>query len=316
MLMQGLERMGKKCKELERANRKLAAGGRVKKLWKDICDGGPAYVGRKFLINRKGLDRPLTQESDPSLFWSSNPDRYFSMERIAVYTVCTGGYDEIREPLIFPDNIDYYLITDSAERPAAASEESWSKVLCTQDFVPPEFAKDPVLANRWCKMHPHLLFPEHSLSIYLDANILVVSDLTALANALQDFPVAMFRHKERDCVYEEVEACILKRKDTADALRGHERLLRAHGVPEHYGLLEAPVIVRRHMETECRHLMDEWWESFLAGSRRDQISLIDTLWKNGIDPSVIGILGNNVQECDLFIQSPHPPKRKKKQEPS
>ena len=144
-----------------------------------------------------------------------------------------------------------------------------------------------MLSNRWCKMHPHLLFPDHRTSVYLDSNVLVVSDLTALARGLDDYPVAMFRHKNRDCAYQEIEACIVKGKDSKERLRAQGAVLRAHGVPEHGGLLEAPVIVRRHHDD------------------RDQIALADALWVRGIDASVVGTLGSDLRTCDLFITMPH-----------
>ena len=37
---------------------------------------------------------------------------YIRDERIAVYTAFFGPYDQLREPLLQPDNIDYYILTD------------------------------------------------------------------------------------------------------------------------------------------------------------------------------------------------------------
>lgn len=224
---------------------------------------------------------------------------YVRKERVAVYTSFFGPYDLLREPLLHPDNIDYFVITDQAV-PAGSL---WKRL--DPGALPDGVAADPVLANRWCKMHPHLLFPEYAYSVYLDANIWVVSDLTPLTANLERFPVAMFRHKKRDCVYEEVEACLAQGKGAPEELLPHARLLRSHGIPEHWGLLEASVIARKHLDPACVALMDAWWEAFLANSRRDQISLIDCLWLKGIEPSGIGVLGDNLQRCDLFLQMRH-----------
>ena len=43
----------------------------------------------------------------------------------------------------------------------------------------------------------------------------------------------------------------------------------------------------------------------MHGSGRDQISLIECLWRDGIDPYAIGTLGDNLQRCDLFLQMNH-----------
>ena len=225
---------------------------------------------------------------------------YVREERIAVYTSLFGPYDKLREPLMRPDNIDYYLITDQL----VSEGGPWGS-LAWRSVIPPQITGDPVLANRWCKTHPHLLFPDYQYSVYVDANIWILSDLTPLAAGLDDFPIAMFLHKKRDCVYEEVRACVEQKKDSPEALSAHEEVLRGHGIPPHWGLLEASIIARKHLDDRCVDLMESWWDSFLANSRRDQISLVDTLWTKGIEPARIGTLGANLQRCDLFIQLGH-----------
>ena len=168
---------------------------------------------------------------------------YIKEQRIAVYTALFGSYDFVRDPLLQPDNIDYYILTDQV-----IPERSVWKRIDISAVVPLEYQSDPVLCNRWCKMHPQTLFKEYQYSVYIDSNIWVFSDL---------------------------------------------------------GLLEASVIARKHSDPRCLDLMDSWWESFLRNSKRDQILLIDCLWLKGINPSVIGTLGNNLQRCDLFVQMSH-----------
>ena len=226
---------------------------------------------------------------------------YVREERIAVYTSFFGPYDLLREPLLHPDNIDYFVVTDQA----VPDGSLWKRLGPEDPALPGDVAADPVLANRWCKMHPHLLFPEYAFSVYLDANIWVLSDLTPLTASLERFPVAMFRHKNRDCVYEEIEACLAQGKGSPEVLRSHEQLIRSHGIPGHWGLLEASVIARKHLDPACVALMEAWWDAFCSNSRRDQISLIDCLWLRGLEPASVGMLGDNLQRCDLFLQMHH-----------
>ena len=256
---------------------------------------------REHRIRKSGVDRLLSAAiSGESRDGFSGRHNYFSSERIAVYTAEFGQYDNILEPVIHPDNIDYFLLTD--RKPAAPG--IW-KIMDPADYIPGEYRKSPLLSNRWCKMHPHKLFPEYCSSVYIDANYLIVSDLTDLINRMEEYPVAMFRHKNRTCVYKEVDACLIKEKAPRAALESHRRLLKGHGVPENYGLLEATVIARHHQDPRCVELMDKWWNAFLTGSGRDQIALIDALWEMKIQPSVLGTLGANLNFCDLFIGMPH-----------
>ena len=96
-----------------------------------------------------------------------------------------------------------------------------------------------------------------------------------------------------------------QKKDKKDSLKAHLEVIQSHDVPKNWGLLEASVIARKHSDPRCMELMDAWWNSFARNSRRDQISLIDCLWLMGINPSVIGTLGNNLQRCDMFVQMSH-----------
>ncbi len=228
------------------------------------------------------------------------PELYFREGKVAVYTAMFGGYDHILDPVIQPDNIDYYIITDR-ELP---QESKWIKI-DPETFIPQELLGDSVLCNRWCKMHPHILFQDYEASIYLDSNLLVVSDLTPFVSLAEAFSVAMFKHWKRDCVYQEIEVCINDMRDTEKNLKRHEARLREQGIPERWGLVEAPVIARLHTDTRCISLMEDWWKNFITGSRRDQISLIETLWQNGIRPEHIATLGNNIYSCNLIIKTQH-----------
>ena len=230
---------------------------------------------------------------------AARKELYFSKERIAIYTVLFGAYDAIRSPLMRPDNIDYYIITDQ-NVPAGR----WIP-LAADALLPGEILGDPVLCNRWCKMHPQLLFPEYSVSIYVDASFLITSDLPPCTAALDSFPVSMFRHYARACVYDEVRVCTNFKFDSQTG-EEQERLLREHGVPEHWGLLEAPVIARRHHDALCVSIMERWWQTFYEEpAKRDQIALIDCLWKMNISPEKIGVLGANVYNCPMLIKFPH-----------
>ena len=94
-----------------------------------------------------GLDRLRAAE---------RKELYIRKEKVAVYTALFGTYDVVRNPLWHPENIDYFLLTD---QPLPA-DSLWKE--CSRSHIlPQEILGDPILCNRWCKMHPHLLFPEY-----------------------------------------------------------------------------------------------------------------------------------------------------------
>ena len=310
-MLEALEKMAELYKQKpESPGRGNGGCPRFVRILRQLRKNGPSKCIKKWRIERSGIDLPLYSAEEKAAFpyrdYTEEEGRYFSEERIAVYMAMFGGYDRIREPLIQPDNVDYYLISD---RPADEGS-AWNR-LDPAKLVPEEYLSDPVLSNRWCKLHPHELFPDHRLSVYVDSNFLIVSDLTALTAGIRDFPAAMFLHKNRNCVYDEIRACRIKKKVPEALLKKHEQLLRRRGVPEKYGLLEAPVIARRHMEPVCIRFMEHWWKAYLEGCGRDQISLIDCMWKDGIRVEEVGTLGYDFRDCHLLIAMPHGSKEKK-----
>lgn len=231
--------------------------------------------------------------------FDNSPEQFQSTKRIAVYTALFGKYDKIEAPMVHPENIDYYIITD-IEMP----ETTGWKIIEPTQYLPRKQLNN-IEKNRFFKMLPQVVFSEYDYSIYVDANVLIVSDLTPMINTMHDFPLAMFRHKNRDCVYEEAEACIKKKKDSKDNLERHIQHLVENGVPKHAGLLEATIIVREHNNELCVKLMSQWWEEFLEFSKRDQLSLRDVLWNNKINLDDVGILGNNLLKCNKFLINSH-----------
>ncbi len=283
---------------LQRARRLLRSKG---------VAGAARWAKRKLKAARRGrkASAPANPVPGNSLHLDScdtaaREELYFSKEKIAVYTALFGAYDKVQSPLIRPDNIEYFIITDQN-----TGTGSWTR-LDVDGMIPEEILGDPILCNRWCKMHPHLLFPEYRTSVYVDANLLITSDLTPLTAALESFPVSMFMHGRRSCVYDEIKVCEGYQLICKEEARAQEALLRRHGVPEHWGLLEAPVIARRHQDERCVKLMEEWWNTFYTEpARRDQIALIDCLWRMNIPPEQIGTLGADIFQCPMLLRFPH-----------
>ena len=228
------------------------------------------------------------------------PD-YYSDHRIAVYTCIFGKYDHINEPLCVPDNVDYYIITDME-----APENSVWKKLDISGYPDRIRSMGDVEKNRWFKMHPHLVFPDHRYSVYIDGNILPVTDFTELINRISDRSgVAMFWHKYNNCVYEEAlfNNMVVKKVPQKEVDR-QVRYLKTKGMPEKYGMTTCNVIARDHGNEMCKKLMNDWWSEFIRHCRRDQLSFPYVLWKNGVKFEDVATLGASVWDSDiLFVMS-------------
>ncbi len=230
-----------------------------------------------------------------------NPD-YFSDEKIAVYTVVFGDYDALYEPKCCPDNCSFFLISDCGSIPP---ESSWKRLVLPEEIRAQMRGMNNIEKNRFLKMMPHLLFPDFNYSVYLDGNVQMVTDPTEFINRMPPWGMSSHLHVSRTCVYEEAKAILLQKKAAKEDMEDVVAYLEQERMPKNYGLLECPVLVRRHNQPECKKLMEEWWELFERFPFRDQMLLPLVLYRNGIGVEEVAWLGTNVRHSPSFRQYTH-----------
>lgn len=220
--------------------------------------------------------------------------------RYAVFTAVVGGYDDLAAPRYRPEGCDFVVFSDQPLK-----VEGW-KVLPLNYQHP-----DPTRAARFVKLHPHLYFPQYEHSIWIDANIGVKGDLGLFIDQLADADfIGALPHPLRTCVYEEGFECIERRKDDASTITRHLEAYRAAGIPEHIGLWETNLLVRRHNDPNCIKLMSSWWREIQIGSRRDQLSLPVVRRQNSANIAALDRKGVSAREHPLVTLVSHRPKRK------
>jgi len=194
--------------------------------------------------------------------------------RSVVYTCLVNDYDRLLAPLVTEAGLDYVVFSDN---PAGT--------------VPPPWRLRPIerternarMTARWHKLHPHLLFPGHQESLYIDSNVLLrapVADLfrTMLSRA----PIALFRHPERICPYTEAEVVIRHRLDDEVIVDVQMAYYRAEGFPAGAGLHNTGVQLRRHGEPRMVAFLEDCWHQLKVFSHRDQLSLDFMLRRHAI----------------------------------
>ncbi len=209
--------------------------------------------------------------------------------KVVIYTCIWGNYDDILEPIFVNPNIEYRIITDRV----LSANSIWKKQSLPQNII---FSKmSPIEINRFCKMNPHLLFPDFDYSIYIDGNIRVVTDLMPLIADMGDSHLGIHRY-QTDCIYNMKSAIIAGKRAKRKSVESHIKKYKKEGFPKNFGAFECNVIVRKHNEIDCIKIMSDWWDEFLkTPSKRDQISLPYVLWKNGLSSDYIFSLGVDVR---------------------
>lgn len=219
---------------------------------------------------------------------------YFLDEKIAVYTCIIGNYDSLNEPLIVPDNIDYFAITDFD----IPKDSKWKRI--DADSFDEVKGFTPALKNRFFKINPHIVFPEYKYSVYVDGNFKIYSDFTEHVNRMSKYGISHFKHQKRTSSYQEAEVCKMLHKESPEKIDAYIKRLRENNFPDDYGLLACDILVREHNKPECINVMQQWWYEFKTYVRRDQLSLPFVLFKNGIAVDDVATLGGDVHKDYSF----------------
>ena len=212
-----------------------------------------------------------------------------SDKKIAVYTCITGNYDKVEEPLIMESACDYYLFTNNPN----LKSDSWNI-----REIPEEISKinNNAKINRYIKMHPKEIFPEYDYAIYIDGNIKIISIISKFIEKVNNKTgLAIHRHCERNCIFNEIKACRAYGKGDYSKLKEQVSRYEKEGFPKSYGMLECNVLVSDLKNENAKKIFDGWWNEYLdSESMRDQIAFPYVLWKNGNKVEDIGNLGSNV----------------------
>lgn len=196
--------------------------------------------------------------------------------RKAVYTCITGQYDNLISHAYSSDQWDYICFTDNQEL-LANGHNLWR-------IYPLHFScLDNARNSRWHKVFPDQILPEYDISLYVDANIdILTPDLFEYVDeellSRPEETLAVHPHLFRNCIYQEARECIRLKLDDPVTILQHVSKLKKLKYPENNGLQENNIIYRRHHNNRVKRVMEEWWWWICNYSRRDQLSFNYVIW--------------------------------------
>jgi len=185
--------------------------------------------------------------------------------KIIIYSCVTGYYDQLTDHEFTDNRINYLFFSDTIR---SVPKEWHMRSIAGMDSLS---NKDK---NRFIKMHPHLVLPEHDISIYIDGNIQIVGDVYNLIDKCMasNLDIFMYQHPFRNCIYQEAETCIIESLEWIWKVSSHMRRYSKLNYPSDNGLFELNILIRKNT-TKVRSLMDHWWNEYSSGAKRDQLSL-------------------------------------------
>jgi len=145
------------------------------------------------------------------------------------------------------------------------------------------------LDAKWWKCRPDLACPDEEITVWLDSSVTILThDFADICKAaLGRADALLMRHPWRDCIYSEATASRvagLEPKYGGQPISEQVEHYRAQGHPEHWGLVQTTVMVRRD-NRRTRALNEAWWNEITHWSIQDQLSLppllrtMDVRWK-------------------------------------
>lgn len=179
-----------------------------------------------------------------------------------VYTVLSSGYDQLAEaPVIY--NTDFYIIScDYIDVPLG-----WKFI-----YIENKNNLTSVEFNRFYKMMPYEVFPEAESYLYVDANINIIGDLSLFFGDIDDqVDIAMYKHPVRRSLVEEAETIKRLWYDYFFKVNKQVNKYRSKIDAEDV-FFEANIIFRKNNERVNRAMQD-WFNEFTCGVKRDQISI-------------------------------------------
>ena len=206
------------------------------------------------------------------------------MNKTIIYTIITGNYDTIKQPLVVEEGVEYYLFTNNPEIKDAGL---WNVVqIPSEQWQGRTKRENNILLSRKVKMLPHKYLPkECELCIYVDADMLIKEPLTKLLNDLhEDTLFAACRHSYCGSVREEIDDLVTKAMVDVTQIENQWQRYVERGFEDNLGISENGLLIRRHSDARVTQLMELWWEEYQNGCLRDQVSLMPCLYRTGFIP--------------------------------
>ena len=206
------------------------------------------------------------------------------MNKPLIYTVITGNYDTIKQPLVVEEGVEYILFTNNSEIIDAGV---WKVVQIPSEEWPSRTARENnILLSRKVKMLPHEYLPEGAeWSIYIDADMVIKRPLTELLNNLHSKTLfAACRHSYCKSVQEEIEDLLSQNMVQPEQVKEQWQKYVEWGFDDNLGISENGLLIRRHNDARVIQLMKLWWKEYQSGCLRDQVSLMPCMYKADFVP--------------------------------
>lgn len=214
-------------------------------------------------------------------------------KKVAIITSISGNKDILYDPEIKYEEADYFAFVDQYYDCRVWNQKRLYDFSIDKNFSVYKTYKNRRNAKIY-KILPEFFIPNYEYYIWLDGtHELKQSPNTLIETYLKNNDISVFKHIERNCVYQEAKTIEKLGFDTVDNLNRQIDFYKSENFPENYGLFELSCFLRKNIFT-IRTMDLLWWEMICRYSSRDQMSFPFVIWKLGIIPSILPGYANGV----------------------
>lgn len=221
--------------------------------------------------------------------------------RKVIYTCLVGKYEELLQPLVIDPTFDYICFSNDITE---------NKIGVWKILPIPCKISDNIRLSRYVKLLPHNTLSNYDYSLWLDANIQITGqELYNIFNEKVSEGGLIYQvphlFPPEDCVYDEIRhAYLCGRCGIIETLEQYIYLKKS-AFPNHFGLFENNIILRKHNDSLVIKISEGWWDEFSHYTKRDQFSLMYLYWKNNFYPNYLFGKKQNARNVDFLCWQHH-----------
>lgn len=194
------------------------------------------------------------------------------MKKFLVVTSITNGKDKLIDPSIVFDNCDYLAFVDKKEKTSVWTQKDVMDYSSIDNYKHRRNAKP-------YKILSTILFSEYEYIIWEDGNHQLNKNPQSIIDEYGEGLLYLFKHPDRDCAYDELNACLNWKMDNTKSLQDQLNYYESVRFPKKFGLFEMSTFMVKNNE-QIKKLQLSWFEQINRFSSRDQISFPFCLWKH------------------------------------
>jgi hypothetical protein len=174
-----------------------------------------------------------------------------------IYTALFSNYEELKEPTVITPGWQYICYTDQP-----LTSKVWK-------IIPTILHDTPLRMARYYKV---MEWVDWEQSIWIDASFRIDTNLNDWWSKYFKGGITAPKHPLRDCVYEEILACIIGNRGDKEQLQKQDKEYKLQHIPPHGGIITSGLLMRQS-DTDTIELCEKWWAEIVQHSTRDQVAL-------------------------------------------